>query len=206
VLYIVQQSIPPFSALLCRDRHISIPSVLIGAVLFQSAICTLISAVLILGWELLNFHLRSKIGFYTPYPPTHIAALLCWESSPQSPSVLLYLYWRSSILFCTPDLPPPFQRCSAGLDAPQSPSALCSIDLALFLFIPSSCNTALRLWRSSFPWLLVPFSIQIYHIFFQNPIWIPSWLTSPYTFVSYHKVSQTTLEFNFSYSPGTNNH
>jgi hypothetical protein len=76
LFYLLQQSIPPLSALLRRDRHSLIPSVLIRAPLFHSALDTPISALLSPRWGLLNSHRCSYIGFRTPDPPSPCSAHL----------------------------------------------------------------------------------------------------------------------------------
>ena len=76
MFYLFPQSIRPLSALLRRDRHSLIPSVLIRAPLFHSALDTPISVLLSLRWALLNSHRRSYIGFRTLYPLSPFSALL----------------------------------------------------------------------------------------------------------------------------------
>jgi hypothetical protein len=75
-IYLLSRSIPPLPALLHRDRHSFIPSALIRAPLFHSALDTPISALLSVRWALLNSHQRSYIGFRTPYPPSLFSVLL----------------------------------------------------------------------------------------------------------------------------------
>jgi len=68
---------------------------------------------------------RSNMGFRTPYPRSHFSALLNWESTPQSPSVLLCLDWHTFISLFIPDPPPFFQALSLvwKLLNPHRPSA-----------------------------------------------------------------------------------
>jgi len=151
------QSIPLLSVLLRRDRHCSIPSVWISAPRFHSALYTLISVLLSLVWEVINFHRPSSVWVVAPmlnstlhtrtpsfeHSSARIALLKLDRCSPAwiaySSSWVGTSWFHHALL--TP--PPPFQWSSAGLDTFQSPLVLRNIDLALFFFIPHSCNTAL---------------------------------------------------------------
>jgi hypothetical protein len=103
--YILQQSIPSLSVLLLSDSPSLHASVLIKLCLSGRTIYTTISALLILGWELLISHCYTNIGFKAAYTPSTFSALLHWQSTHQSPSVLLNLDWHCFMSFHTPDPP-----------------------------------------------------------------------------------------------------
>jgi hypothetical protein len=96
VFYIILQSIPSSSVILHWDRHSVIPSVLISTLPFHAALYTAISAPLSWGLELLNSHWHTLVWIVAPIfnsalcsPTFPFSALLHWDRSLQSPSVLI---------------------------------------------------------------------------------------------------------------------
>jgi len=150
----------------------------------------------------------------------------------QSPSALLSLDWRFNSSFRAPQSPPRprlgaplfhsslstslhFRRCSAWMCAAQDRHSSIPVGapwpgFAPLNFIPHSSinistplgHTALHIRNSFFPGgatLFLPNSSNWHW----NSILIDCELTSQFQPFTYHKSSQTTLEFNFTRSPGS---